>query len=57
MVIFYDFDPFFGPNGTPLPQDGLYGVPTVIWRHNRNFHVLGKIDHRGVIENSNFGAW
>ena len=56
MVIFYGFDPFFLPNGTPS-QDGLYGVPTVMWHHNRNFHFLQKIDDRHVIENSNFGAW
>ena len=43
--------------GPPWPQDGFYGVPTVIWRHNRNFHFFLKIDDRGVIENSNFGAW
>ena len=37
MVIFYGFDPFFLPNGTPF-----YGVPTVIWRHNRNLNFLQK---------------
>ena len=56
MVIFYGFDTFFGPNGTHWPQDGLYGVPTVIWRHNLNFHFLRKNDDRGEIDNSNFGA-
>ena len=35
MVVFYDFDPFFGPNGTPLAPIWPLGVPTVIWRHNR----------------------
>ena len=43
--------------GPHWPQDGLYGAPTVIWRHNGNFHFLQKIDDRQVIENSNFGAW
>ena len=43
--------------GPHWPQDGLYGVATVIWHHNRNFHFLQKIDDRGVIENSNFGPW
>ena len=57
MVIILGFDPFFGPNGTPLAQDGPKWVPTVIWCHNRNFHFLRKIDDRGVVENSNFGAW
>ena len=57
MVIFYGFDPFFGPNGTPLAQRWALGVPAVIWRNNRNFHFLRKTDDLGVIENSNFGAW
>ena len=35
-------------------QDGLYGVPTVMWRHNRNFHFFGKIDVRG---NRKFEFW
>ena len=26
-------------------------------RHNRNFQLMQKIDDRGVVENSNFGAW
>ena len=56
MVIFYGFDPFFlDPMGPHWPQDGLFGVPTVIWRHNRNFHFMGKIDDQ-IDENSNFGA-
>ena len=42
MVIFCGFDPFFGPNETHWPQDGPYRVPTLIWRHNRNFHFLQK---------------
>ena len=42
MVIFYGFDPFFGPNGTPLAPRWTLGVPTVIWRHNRKFDILPK---------------
>ena len=57
MVIIYGFDPIFDPMGPHWPQEGLYGVPTVICRHNRKFHFLGKIDDHGVVENSNFGAW
>ena len=57
MIIFYGFDPFFYPMGPHWPQDGPKGFPTVIWRHKRNFHFLQKIDDRGVVENSNFGAW
>ena len=37
MVIFNGFDPFFGPNGTPLVPRWTLGV---IWRHNRNFHFF-----------------
>ena len=36
--------------GPYCPQDGPYGVPTVIWRHNRNFRFSQKIDDRGVVE-------
>ena len=58
MVIFDGFDPFFFlPNGTPLAPRWTLVVPTVFWRHNHNFHFLGKSDDRGVVENSNFGAW
>ena len=57
MVIFTVLTHFLDPMGPNWPQDGLYGVPTVIWRHNRNFHFLQKIYDRQVIENSNFGAW
>ena len=57
MVIIYGFDPIFDPMGPHWPQEGLYGVPTVICRHNRKFHFLGKIDDHGVVENSNFEAW
>ena len=53
MVIFKVLTHFFYPMGPHWPQYGLYGVPTVIWHHNRNFHFFGKIDD----ENSNFGAW
>ena len=34
IVIFYGFDPFLDPTGPHWPQDGPYGVHTVIWRHN-----------------------
>ena len=44
MVIFYGFDPFFGPNGTPLAPRWTLGGPTVIWSDNRNFHFLRKIE-------------
>ena len=37
------------------PQDGLYGVPTVIWHHNSNFHFLGKIDDLGYRKIRIFG--
>ena len=57
MVIFYGFDPFFGPNGTPLAPRWTLGGPTVIWSDKRKFHFLWKIDDHGVVENSNFGAW
>ena len=30
--------------GPHWPQDGPWGVPTVIWRNNRNFDFLRKID-------------
>ena len=42
MVIIYGFDPFFGPMGPHWPQDGPYGVPTVICHHNRKFDLLPK---------------
>ena len=45
MVIFDGFDPFFGPNGTPLAQDGPKWLATLIWRHNRNFHFLRKMEN------------
>ena len=35
MVIFYGFDQFFPQCDPHWPQDGLLGIPTVIWRHNR----------------------
>ena len=46
MVLTHLLDPM-GPHWS---QDGPYGVPTMIWRHNRNFHFLQKIDDRG-------GSW
>ena len=39
---FLRFWPIFGPNGTPLPQGGPFGVPIVIWRHNRNVQFWPK---------------
>ena len=34
---------FVNPVGPHWPQDGPWGVPTMIWRHNRNFHFFLKI--------------
>ena len=50
MVIFYGFDPFFGPNGTPLAPIWPLGVPP--W-----FGAITLRSDFGVVENSNFGAW
>ena len=56
MVIFYGFDPFSGPNGTPLaPRWTLEDLHRDLALY-RNFHFLRKIDDRGVVENSNFEA-
>ena len=44
MVIFYGFDPFFFYQWAPLTPRWTLGVPTVIWRNNRNFDFLRKID-------------
>ena len=40
--------------GPHWPQDGPYGVPTVVWRHNRNFHFFWKnrwrkFEFRGMV--------
>ena len=42
MVIFYGFDPFFGPNGTPLAPRWTLGGHHRNLSHNRNFHFFAK---------------
>ena len=49
MVIFYGFDRFFLPNGTPLDPRWTLEVP-VIWRHKRKAQILAEIDDRGEVE-------
>ena len=49
MVIFYGFDRFFLPNGTPLDPRWTLEVP-VIWRHKRKAQILAEMDDRGVVE-------
>ena len=50
MVIFYGFDPFFGPNGTPLVPRWTLGVlhrDLSPWPLIRFF---AQIDDRGVVK-------
>ena len=56
MVIFYVFDPFFYQMGPHWPQDGPWGSPPWFGAIPSS-QILAEIDERGVVENSNYGAW
>ena len=57
MVIFYGFDTFFGPNGTPLAPRWTLGVPHRDLAPYPFIRFFAQIVDRGVVKNSNFGAW
>ena len=57
MVIFYGFDPFFGPNGTPLTSRWTLGGPHRDLAPLPLIRFFAQMDDRGVVKNSNFGAW
>ena len=57
MVIFDGFDPFFCPNGTPLTSRWTLGGPHRDLAPLPLIRFFAQIDDRGVVKNSNFGAW
>ena len=57
MVIIYGSDPFFCPNRTPLAPRCTLGGPHRDLAKKPWMRFFAQIDHRGVVKNSNLGAW